>query len=217
MPMRLIAAFLLLLGLSASCSTIYYSAWEKLGREKRDLLRSNIESAKDDQTEVQEEFEDALTHIKHAYGMKGGKLEDVYNQIKSDYEDAKEKSANLSKRITRVDTIGKDLFDEWSAETKRISNPKYKRSSEEKLRTSKLRFATLMTALRASEKRIPPVLKKLEDQVLYLKHNLNAMTMGTFKAEGDAIEKEIRALTADMETSIKASESFVKTLEDSES
>lgn len=195
------------------CTTMYYSFWETLGREKRDLLKSNVESAKSDQADVQEEFEDALTHIKRAYGMDGGKLEGVYKQIKSDHEDAVAKSKALSQRIEKIDSIGRDLFEEWAAEIKKISNPRYRQSSDAKLKASKQQFAGLMASLRTSEKKIPPVLKKLEDQVLFLKHNLNAMALGAFKAESQSIEKDIKALTVEMKKSIQASEDFAKTLE----
>lgn len=200
---------------SFGCSTLYYSAWEKLGREKRDLLKSNVASVKDDQSDVQKGFEDALSHIKAAYGLQAGKLQDVYEQLKSDHADAKERAENLTKRINKIETIGHDLFEEWSGEIKRMNNPQYKRDSESKLKSSKQRFSVLMTTLRASEKKIPPVLQKLEDQVLYLKHNLNAAAMGAFKTEGASIEKEIKILTADMEKSIQASDSFIKTLDES--
>jgi len=210
--MNYMAAVFSIWALISSCSTLYYSAWETLGQEKRDLLKSNVESAKDDQNDVQKEFVDALSHIKSAYGLEGGKLESVYHQIKDDYEDAKSKSETLTKRINKIEGIGGDLFSEWSDEIKQMNNPKYKRSSDDKLRNAKQRFNLLMTSLRTSEKKIPPVLKKLEDQVLYLKHNLNAMAMGAFKAEGESIEKDIKALTSDMEKSIKASETYVKTL-----
>lgn len=208
--------FLIVAFVTTACSTLYYSAWEKLGREKRDLLKSNISSAKNDQTEVQKEFEDALAHVKAAYGLKGSKLQDVYEDLKSDQDDAKSRAENLSKRINKIETIGADLFEEWSSEIKRISNPHYRRDSETKLKSSKQRFATLMSSLRASEKRIPPVLQKLQDQVLYLKHNLNAAAMGAFKAESAAIEKDLKILTADMEKSIQASDSFIKSLDENQ-
>jgi uncharacterized protein HemX len=34
------------------CSTAYYSTWEMFGKEKRDLLRSNVEDVRDDQQEA---------------------------------------------------------------------------------------------------------------------------------------------------------------------
>jgi predicted nucleic acid-binding Zn-ribbon protein len=196
---------------------MYYSVWETLGREKRDLLKSNVESARDEQKEVQEKFSDALANIKRTYNVRGDKLESVYRQMKTDYEDARDRSDDLSKRIKRIERLGKDLFDEWSREVEKISNQAYRRSSQEKLRATKQRFSGLVASLHAAEKRIAPVLKKLEDQVLFVKHNLNAASMGVFKAEADAIEKDINGLQMEITKSVMASESFVKSLDRDES
>ena len=38
--------------LLAGCQSAYYSAWEKLGYAKRDILTSRVESARDSQQEA---------------------------------------------------------------------------------------------------------------------------------------------------------------------
>ena len=53
---------LFLLGLAvsiAACNTVYYAAWEKLGYEKRDLLKSAVKNARGEQKEAGEQFQDA--------------------------------------------------------------------------------------------------------------------------------------------------------------
>ena len=39
----------------AACNTVYYAAWEKLGYEKRDLLKSAVKAARGEQKEAGEE------------------------------------------------------------------------------------------------------------------------------------------------------------------
>ena len=42
------------------CATAYYSAWEKVGYHKRDILEERVEEARDAQADAQVEFKDAL-------------------------------------------------------------------------------------------------------------------------------------------------------------
>ena len=57
-----------------------------------------------------------------------------------------------------------------------------------------------------------PVLKQFRDQVLYLKHNLNAAAIGALKGETVDIEKEIQQLIKDMNASIQQADSFIQGL-----
>ena len=80
--------FLVMVGLMWSgCRSTYYSMWETLGKEKRHLLRDEVENAREDQAKASEEFKDALTRIKELTGFQGGELENIYLQLKDDYED----------------------------------------------------------------------------------------------------------------------------------
>ena len=190
MKLYWIAALLLLQG----CSQIYYSTWEMLGKQKRDLLRDNVEELSSDQKEVQEEVEDALTRLRTLYGSPPEKLTQVYDDLKSDYD-----SAN-------------DLFSEWDAEIGRLKTPKYKQDSRHKLLQTKQKYAKLETSVRKAEKGLTPVLAALEEQVIYLKHNLNAQALGGIQGELRSIESEIKTLSTALQTSLKESQSFVNTL-----
>ena len=57
------SVFLLLTLSLSSCQSVYYSAWEKLGVEKRDILVDRVEDARDSQTEAQAEFASALAEF----------------------------------------------------------------------------------------------------------------------------------------------------------
>ncbi len=213
-PRRALAPVLaMLLATSlAACQSAYYAAWESLGKEKRHLLKDEVENVRADQEEASEEFQDVLTRIKSLYGFDGGDLERVYDHLNRDYEDCRARADALGTRIDKVERIGADLFDEWEGEIEEIGNPKLKRQSRAKLTATRSRFRTLQTAMRRSESSMAPVLRNLNDYVLYLKHNLNAMAIGALKNEADSIEVEIERLIADMNRSIDEADAFLKTL-----
>ena len=68
---------LLILWVGAGCQKTYYTVWEKLGKEKRHLLKDEVEKQRVEQEKASEEFKDALTRIKEIYGLDGGELEHV--------------------------------------------------------------------------------------------------------------------------------------------
>jgi hypothetical protein len=173
----------IILSLFVGCQTTYYAVWEQLGKEKRHLLKDQVEKARSDQEEASEQFKDVLTRIKEMYGFEGGDLEEFYNKLKSDYEECERRADMVTTRIDKVEQIAADLFVEWEKEIDDISN-------------SKLRSLT-----------------HLNDYVLYLKHNLNAQAVGALKEEVGDIEGEVDRLIKDMSKSIKEAEEFLKTFE----
>lgn len=199
--------------LIAGCSSTYYAAWEALGKEKRDLLKNNIEKARQDQTVVQENFKDALTRLKELTGFESGDLDEMYNSLKQDYEACTNRAEILRNRIRSVNEVAQDLFVEWQNEISQIGNAVMKRDSEKKLQTTQKRYADLYKAMQRAEKQMDPVLAKLNDNVLYLKHNLNAQAVGALDREVQTIDREIQQLIKDMEVSIMKSDEFLAAYE----
>ncbi len=194
----------------SGCQSAYYAAWEKLGKEKRHLLKDQIRYTRSDQKKAQKEFKDALTRIKEIYGFHGGDLENFYVKLKSDYENCEERANIVHKRIAKVERIAKDLFEEWENELNQMENPKLKADSRKSLVQAKRRYARLDSSMKRAEASMTPVLKNLHDYLLYLKHNLNAAAIGALKNEAADIEISIGNLIKDMNHSINEAENFLK-------
>lgn len=205
-----IAAAVICIIFVAGCSGVYYSAMEKIGKEKRHILVDNVEDVQESQTKAQEEFKDALTRIKELYAFDGGELETFYDKLKDSYEDCDSRAKQIEDRIGDVKKVAGDLFKEWEAEIAIIKDAKLKSSSRSSLRDAKAKYAKLESVMTKSTKRMYPVLTKLNDYVLYLKHNLNAKAVGSLGGEVVSIEKDVARLITDMNASIKEAESFIK-------
>ncbi len=208
----LTAIFVVLLA-SFGCKTAYYSAWETVGREKRDLLRSNVESAQDEQQEAVEQFEDALDRLRSLYSIDAGDLEKTYDRLKADNEKAQERADGIRDRIDKVNTVAEDLFEEWEEELAEISNPDLRSKSRAKLDATKTAFGALASSLRRAEQSMDPVLTQLNDQVLFLKHNLNAAAIAGLGAETADIEADVEQLLADLRASIAEADRFLSNLD----
>lgn len=204
---------LLAIAISYGCQTTYYAVWEKLGKEKRHLLKDHVEKARTEQEKASEEFKDALTRVKEIYGFDGGDLEKFYDKLQSDYESCKERAGAVSERIETVEQIAADLFRGWDQEINDMANEKFKSKSRESLKMTKRRYARLHDAMTKAESRMEPVLTQLRDYVLYLKHNLNAQAIGALKQEVGDIEIEVETLIRDMSESIKEADTFLESFE----
>jgi F0F1-type ATP synthase membrane subunit b/b' len=196
----------------AACNTVYYAAWEKLGCEKRDLLKSAVKAARGAQKETGEEFQDALTQLQKLTGYRGGNLESAYNRFKGEYEDCEAQATAVRSEIREVDTVARDLFREWEREIRQYENASLAADSRRKLADTRSRFEQLSSSLHAAESTMEPVLRQFRDQVLYLKHNLNAAAVGSLRGKADNIQGDIQRLLAQMNRSIAEADRFIQTL-----
>lgn len=203
----------LILSLS-SCSSTYYNAMEKLGVHKRDIMVDRVEEARDAQQEGQEQFESALAQFKSVVSVKPSDLEKTYDKLNAEYEESVASAKAINERIDSVENVAEALFDEWKDELDRYSSKSLRRESEQKLKVTKQKYHQMMTLMRASEKRIDPVLQAMEDQVLFLKHNLNTRAIDSLKQEVVSIDNDVDLLIAALKQSITEANNFIKTMKD---
>lgn len=204
---------ILALSLGLGCRSTYYATMEKFGVYKRDLLKKRVVEARDEQEKAGEQFKDALTRLKEMTGYDGGKLEQAYRELQSDYDDASDQADVVRKRIRDVETVAEDLFKEWEKEIGEISTPSMQASSRRQLSDTRRRYEELHTALLNAEQSMDPVLVKFHDYVLFLKHNLNAAAIASLKGEAVNIQTEITRLIDEMNKSIAKADAFIKEME----
>lgn len=209
----LLLACLMLLAL-AGCQSIYYNALEKFGIEKRDVMVDRVESARDAQSDAQETFSSSLERFQSVVGKPDTDLQDKYDEISAAYEDSKDAADKVNDRIEAVEDVADALFDEWEEELENYSNDQLRRDSANKLEQTRVRYDSLIKAMHNAAGRMDPVLQAFEDQVLYLKHNLNAQSIQGLRGELDEIEKNVDVLIREMQQSIAESERFMQGLRD---
>jgi len=203
----------LLTGLFATgCSSTYYKAMEGMGIEKREILVDRVEEARDAQDDASEQFADALEQFRSVVNFDGGDLEDVYDRLNSEYERSEADAESVSERIDAVESVAEDLFEEWQKELDEFSRADLRRNSESLLRDTRQRYEQMMKAMRRAEKSMAPVLQAFHDQVLFLKHNLNARAIGSLRNELGGIERDTAALISEMQKAIAEADSFIQSM-----
>src|SRR3954468_5559586 len=201
-----IAALLLL----CSCKNVVYSTYEKFGVYKRDLLKKRVEAARDEEKDAQKEFKDALTRLKEMTGFEGGELEKRYRALQSDYDDAASRVTAVHKRVQDVETVAADLFAEWDKENKEIETAALRETSRQQLNDTRHRYDEMLRALKKAEQSMDPVLHKLHDYVLALKHTLNAQAIAALSGESAKIQADVSKLIEDMNASIARADEFIR-------
>jgi hypothetical protein len=210
-PVRFLALGGLALLLAVTgCRSTYYSAWETFGVHKRDLLKKRVVAARDEQKEASEEFKDALTRLKELYGFEGGNLEKAYRELQNDYDQSVAQADDVRKRIRDMEQVANDLFAEWEKELGQITSATLQADSRRKLRETRDRYESLEASLKKAAQGMDPVLAQLRDQVLYLKHNLNAQAIASLKGEATNIQADISRLVAEMNAAIAKADEFIK-------
>jgi hypothetical protein len=193
-----------------ACRNIMYSAYEDFGVYKRDLLKKRVVSARDEEKGAQQEFKDALTHLKEITGFEGGELEKRYRRLQSNYDDAASRVTAVHKRVQDVETVAGDLFAEWDKENRQIETDTLRRTSHQQLIDTRQRYEEMLAALKRSERSMDPVLHKLHDYVLALKHSLNAQAIAALSGESAKIQADVGKLIEDMNASIANADEFIR-------
>jgi len=198
---------------AAGCQRAYYRAMESVGVHKRDLLLKRVERARDSQKDVKEQFGSALQRFNTVLGSTEGDLQRKYDSLNAELGRSEAKASTVHERIDLVEDVAKALFSEWQTELGQYSNDDLRRSSQKQLANTKTRYAELIAAMKRAEDKIDPVLDAFRDQVLFLKHNLNAQAVLSLRAELDSIEIGVAHLIREMNASIAEADSFVAELQ----
>lgn len=207
--------FLFILGMLTqliACQSTYYSIWETMGVEKRDILVDRVESVNEAQEEAQQQFSSALEELTVLINFDGGDLQSAYDEIKDQYDASADSAERLTSRIGKVESVAEALFEEWQEELAQYSNESLRRDSEKKLKDTQRRYQKLIKAMQRSADKMQPVLTALNDNVLYLKHNLNASAIGALQGEFDKIKRDIQVLIDEMNGAINQSSEFIASI-----
>jgi hypothetical protein len=195
------------------CESTYYKTMETMGYHKRDIMVDRVQDARDAQEEAKDQFESALEQFSTVLNFQGGDLEEKYDQLKAEYEASEKKAQAVRLRIDEVEDVAEDLFVEWQEELDQYTSSSLRKSSARKLAETKRQYAQLIGAMKRAERKIDPVLNAFRDQVLYLKHNLNAQAIASLQSELVSIESDVARLIQEMDASIREANSFIASMQ----
>ena len=204
-----LCAMALLLG---GCSSTYYNAMEKFGIAKREILVDRVEETRDAQSAAKEQFSSALEQFLAVTKADGGELQKKYDSLNREFTRSEARAQDVRDRIKAVEDVAEALFREWKQEMGQYTNASLRRESEREYDLTRRRYEDLIQVMKRAADRMEPVLATFRDQVLFLKHNLNARALASLTTTNRELEADISRLVADMEASIREAEEFIKTM-----
>ena len=214
---RLVIAALLLAvpasNLMTGCGSTMIAAKEYMGIPKRDQMVARVEDARNSQTEAKQQFSSALEEFLAVTKVNGGDLEAKYKKLNTQYEASVKSAKNVSARIADVELVSGKLFAEWQKEIGEYSSASLKASSEQQLAETKTQYAKLLTSMKSAESKMQPVLTTFKDQVLFLKHNLNARAIASLQGTANEISADVERLIKEMNASIDEANTFIGQLQ----
>ncbi len=196
----------------ASCTSTYYRAMESLGIEKRDILADRLEETRDAQADAKEQFSSALEQYRSVVQVDGGDLEEIYDRLNAEYKRSARRAEEVRERIDSVEQVAGDLFDEWEQEIDAYSDPGLASRSRGLLADTRADYRDVLQAMHRAERSMAPVLTLFNDQVMFLRHNLNARAIGALENELASLEEATATLVEEMEAAIAEANSFIEAM-----
>lgn len=198
--------------LLAGCSGVYYNAMEKIGIPKRQILVDRVAEARGAQQAAKEQFASALDEFLSVAKVPASELKATYDRVKGELDDCEKRAKEVRDRIQSIQSVADALFAEWADELGKYSNPALRTQSAAQLEVTQRRYAELRRIMDQAASRMDPVLATFRDQVLFLKHNLNARAVASLDGTTRTLQGDISRLVADMEKSIKEADTFIASM-----
>lgn len=194
------------------CAGTAIAVKEKLGYAKREQLVDQVQEARDEQEEAREQFATTLAEFKALTGYDGGELEKTYSRLNRELERSEDAAGDVRGRIKSIERVAEALFGEWEDELSQYQSGSLRRASERQLDDTRDRYGQLIRAMREAESRMDPVLAAFNDQVLFLKHNLNARAIASLDETVLELEGEVDRLIEEMNASIAEANAFIESM-----
>lgn len=194
---------------AGGCSSTGIAIRESLGTPKREQLVDRVEETREAQEDAKTQFASTLEELQALSGFDGGELEAAYKRLDSQLDRAESRAERVREKIRSVDRVATALFNEWEDELDEYATESLREASARQLDETKQRFGDLLFAMRKAESKMAPVLAAFGDQVLFLKHNLNARAIASLDSTLGELEDEIAVLIRDMEASIAEANAFI--------
>lgn len=208
-PRRILMLLLPALLVFGGCALTTIAVRESLGTPKREQLVDRVDETRDAQQSAKEQFASTLDELRALTTYDGGELEPAYTRLKKQLDRSESRAEKVRDKISAVDRVARALFREWEQELDEYSTDTLRRASQRQLDDTRDRYEDVIQAMRRAESKMEPVLRAFHDQVLFLKHNLNARAIASLDTTLNELEAEIAALIADMNASIEEANAFI--------
>jgi hypothetical protein len=214
--MQLALSFVVASSLAAllvGCQGPYMRFTEQHGFQQRDVFVNGIEVARNSQEEARGRFLAALATFSQVVKFRDGELQSNYQQFDDEFAETRSSAEDVRAGIESVQNVAQRVFADWQSELDNHAHDDLRRLSQRKLEQARHDYSELVGAMRNVEVKMVPILVAFQDQLLFLKHNLNPQAIAALDNELEVIRAQTAALIEAMDVSIAEADSFVNALD----
>lgn len=142
-------------------------------------------------------LQDVVSHVQQMLGGYNGIIdgsaknaESSYKKLAADLQDARKKLAGVNRSVEDMNQRADKYFAEWDVEIEQFNTPSVKQKSVERLGASRERQATRSESLSQAGEAFTPLLRNLEDQVLFLGRDLSPEAVADLQEEAQAVNRQ---------------------------
>lgn len=139
-------------------------------------------------------------------------LEKRYRSLQGSYDRSQSQAAAVRSRIDSVESVAGALFREWQGELSQYSSDAMRQASQHQLDDTKAQYDRLIGTMKSAAGKMDPVLAAFKDQVLFLKHNLNARAIASLQQSATQVQSDVARLIGEMETAINEANRFIEAM-----
>lgn len=202
-------ALVLILSSTGCNNSLGYDIQEAMGTPKRQVLLSRVQDTRDSMKETKKVFASAMLQFGSVYKESGSKLENKYVILKKEYDACNSKASSLRSQIANVKSIGQVLFQEWQKELDQFTNEQMRKLSEVKMQQTREKYVAMTDSMDRVSARMSPVMSSMSDQLLNIKHSLNALIVVSLEEELIQLRGQMDNLMAEIDASIENCNSFI--------
>jgi gas vesicle protein len=154
-----------------------------------------------------------MEQYKSVVNFQGGDLEMEYEKLNATLEKREAGADEVRKKIRAVEDVSEALFKEWRSEIKQYNSDTLRQASQRQYDLTRKKYTELIDAMKNAESRLEPALVPLRDQVLFMKHNLNARAIAALGGELTGVQTNVDRLVREIESAVAQADEFIQSLQ----
>lgn len=180
--------------------------------DKMDDLIDRIEKTMKEMRESEQHFEKTLDAYHKTLAKKGGGRRSSYKDLVKRLEKHEERSKKRRERLKDMDERAEQYFKAWKKGLDDIKDAGLRQRGASRLSEARKRYRNLRGAGHEAHEGFEPVFKRLQDQAVYLGHDLNAASTATLAEDKAKIAALAHGLGVKLESYSVAAKGYIASL-----
>ncbi len=182
------------------------------GHKRTDKLVERIDDTVKEMREGRKRVEKTLAAYHEVFSREEKRRRSAYKDLVKSLDKQEERSKKLRERFKELEKTAKKYFKEWNKSLKDIKKGELRNRSAARLDETRKRYHELIRAGEEAQNGFRPVVEGLEDQVVYLGHDLNQTSVESLETDRAKINEVARGLMAQIDTFAATADAYVASL-----